>query len=39
MITDGEYAEAKKQVDALRAQLGMPPMRTLQSVLDEASAT
>jgi len=37
-ITEGEYASLKQQVDALRAELGMTPVRSLQSLLDEKSA-
>ncbi|EJD02160.1 uncharacterized protein FOMMEDRAFT_124435 [Fomitiporia mediterranea MF3/22] len=34
-ITDGEYAVAKREVDALRAELGQPPMPSLQQTLEE----
>ncbi|KAH9005030.1 hypothetical protein EDB86DRAFT_2796427 [Lactarius hatsudake] len=36
-ITDGEYATAKRDVDALRAELGQPPLPTLQTTLEEKS--
>lgn len=36
-ITDGEYANAKRDVDALRAELGQPPLPTLQATLEEKS--
>ncbi|KAF8315249.1 hypothetical protein DL93DRAFT_2166939 [Clavulina sp. PMI_390] len=34
-LTDGEYAAAKAQVDTLRAELQMPPTRSLQAIFDE----
>ncbi|KAF8316916.1 uncharacterized protein EI90DRAFT_2944073, partial [Cantharellus anzutake] len=37
-IKEGEYAALKQQVDSLRAELGMTPIRSLQSLLDEKSA-
>lgn len=37
-ITDGEYGAAKKEVDAIRAELGMPPLPSLQATLEEKSA-
>ena len=36
-ITDGEYATAKRDVDALRAELGQPPLPGLQATLEEKS--
>jgi len=36
-ITDGEYAAAKRDVDALRAELGQPPLPGLQATLEEKS--
>jgi hypothetical protein len=36
-ITDGEYATAKRDVDALRAELGQPPVPGLQATLEEKS--
>ncbi|KAI9466092.1 hypothetical protein BJY52DRAFT_1112670 [Lactarius psammicola] len=36
-ITDGDYATAKRDVDALRAELGQPPLPTLQATLEEKS--
>jgi hypothetical protein len=36
-ITDGEYANAKRDVDALRAELGQPPVPGLQATLEEKS--
>ncbi|KAH9079297.1 hypothetical protein EDB83DRAFT_1255519 [Lactarius deliciosus] len=36
-ITDGEYATAKRDVDALRAELGQPPLPSLQTTLEEKS--
>ncbi|KDQ14593.1 hypothetical protein BOTBODRAFT_32725 [Botryobasidium botryosum FD-172 SS1] len=38
-ISDGEYADSKREVDALRAELGLPPVRSLQSTLDEKAAS
>ncbi|PAV23768.1 hypothetical protein PNOK_0083600 [Pyrrhoderma noxium] len=37
-ITDGEYAEARRAVDSLRAELGQPPVPSLQQTLEEKSA-
>lgn len=37
-ITDGEYGSAKKEVDAIRAELGMPPLPSLQATLEEKTA-
>jgi hypothetical protein len=37
VMADGEYAVAKKNADAIRAELAMSPSRSLQSVLDEKS--
>ncbi|KAL5532842.1 hypothetical protein ACEPAF_4616 [Sanghuangporus sanghuang] len=34
-ITDGEYTSAKREVDALRAELGQPPLPSLQQTLEE----
>jgi hypothetical protein len=36
-ITDGDYATAKRDVDALRAELGQPPLPGLQATLEEKS--
>jgi hypothetical protein len=36
-ITDGEYATAKRDVDALRAELGQPPLPGLQATLEDKS--
>jgi hypothetical protein len=36
-ITDGEYATAKRDVDTLRAELGQPPLPSLQTTLEEKS--
>ncbi|KAI0295438.1 hypothetical protein BC826DRAFT_874996, partial [Russula brevipes] len=36
-ITDGEYATAKRDVDGLRAELGQPPLPSLQATLEEKS--
>ncbi|OCH93435.1 hypothetical protein OBBRIDRAFT_724991 [Obba rivulosa] len=38
IITDGEYASAKADVDKLRQELGHPPLPSLQSTLEEKSA-
>ncbi|KAL5490002.1 hypothetical protein ACEPAI_4835 [Sanghuangporus weigelae] len=35
IITDGEYTFAKREVDALRAELGQPPLPSLQQTLEE----
>jgi hypothetical protein len=37
-LTAGEYAAAKADVDRLRADLGQPPLPSLQSTLDEKGA-
>ena len=37
-ITEGDYATAKRDVDKLRAELGQPPLPSLQATLDEKSA-
>lgn len=37
-IEDGEYATAKRECDALRAELGQPPLPNLQALLEEKSA-
>ena len=34
-LTNGDYAIAKGDVDRLRAELGQPPMPSLQETLDE----
>ncbi|KAI0062365.1 hypothetical protein BV25DRAFT_1885721 [Artomyces pyxidatus] len=36
-ITDGDYAAAKRDVDVLRAELGEPPLPSLQATLEEKS--
>lgn len=36
-ITEGEYATAKRDVDALRAEIGQPPLPGLQATLEEKS--
>jgi len=36
-ITDGEYATAKRDVDALRVELGQTPLPGLQATLEEKS--
>ena len=36
-ITDGEYAAAKRDVDALRVELGQQPLPSLQATLEEKS--
>lgn len=38
IITDGEYAEARRMVDALRTELGQPPAPSLQQSLEEKNA-
>ncbi|OBZ69246.1 hypothetical protein A0H81_10909 [Grifola frondosa] len=38
VITDGDYAIAKQDVDKLRQELGQPPLPSLQSTLEEKSA-
>ncbi|QRV72750.1 hypothetical protein RhiJN_00764 [Ceratobasidium sp. AG-Ba] len=37
-ITDGEYGAAKKEVDTIRSELGMPPLPSLEATLEEKSA-
>ncbi|KAG8747527.1 hypothetical protein FRC10_000663 [Ceratobasidium sp. 414] len=37
-ITEGEYGAAKKEVDTIRSELGMPPLPSLQDTLEEKSA-
>ncbi|KAH8099609.1 hypothetical protein BXZ70DRAFT_1009010 [Cristinia sonorae] len=37
VITDGEYATAKADVDRLRQELGQPPMPSLQATIEEKS--
>lgn len=37
-LTSGDYAVAKGDVDRLRAELGQPPMPSLQETLDERSS-
>jgi len=37
-VSDGDYSAAKHQVDSLRAELGMPPMPSLQQAMAEKSA-
>ena len=37
-ISDGEFASAKREVDALRAELGQGPTPTLQQLVEEKSA-
>ncbi|KAF8725020.1 hypothetical protein AX14_008463 [Amanita brunnescens Koide BX004] len=34
-LTDGEYSSAKRDVDRLRAELGQPPVPSLQATLEE----
>ncbi|KAG9127589.1 hypothetical protein FRC07_011907 [Ceratobasidium sp. 392] len=38
ITTEGEYGAAKKEVDIIRAELGMPPLPSLQTTLEEKSA-
>ncbi|THH08318.1 hypothetical protein EW145_g2789 [Phellinidium pouzarii] len=38
-ITEGEYAGAKREVDMLRAELGQPPVPSLQQAMEEKNAT
>jgi len=38
VITDGEYALAKREVDQLHLELGKEPVPNLQSVIEEKSA-
>ncbi|KAF7986600.1 hypothetical protein HWV62_26380 [Athelia sp. TMB] len=38
VLTDGDYAIAKRDVDRLRQELGQPPLPSLQSTIDEKSA-
>ncbi|KAF8904656.1 hypothetical protein CPB85DRAFT_1376900 [Mucidula mucida] len=37
-ISEGEYADAKRDVDRLRQELGHPPLPSLQNTLDEKSS-
>jgi hypothetical protein len=37
-ISDGEFSAAKREVDALRAELGQAPTPTLQQLIEEKSA-
>lgn len=37
-ISDGEFATAKREVDALRAELGQGPTPSLQQLVDDKSA-
>ncbi|KAF9013662.1 hypothetical protein BDZ89DRAFT_1076992 [Hymenopellis radicata] len=37
-ISEGEYTEAKRDVDRLRQELGHPPLPSLQNTLDEKSS-
>lgn len=37
-ITDSDYSVAKREVDALRAELGQPPVPSLQQTLEEKSS-
>ncbi|CAE6455592.1 unnamed protein product [Rhizoctonia solani] len=37
-ITEGEYGAAKREVDTIRKELGMPPLPSLQVTLDEKGA-
>ncbi|KAE9396781.1 hypothetical protein BT96DRAFT_941446 [Gymnopus androsaceus JB14] len=37
-LSEGDYASAKADVDRLRAELGHPPLPSLQSMLDEKAA-
>lgn len=39
LVSDGEYAAAKHQVDSLRAELGMAPLPSLQQTMAEKSAS
>ena len=36
--TEGEYANAKREVDAIRAELGQAPLPTLQNTIDEKTS-
>lgn len=38
-ITEGEYGTAKKEVDTIRKELGMPPVPSLQATMEEKSAS
>lgn len=38
-ISDGEYAKSKAEVDELRRELGLMPVRAIQSQLDEKNAS
>ncbi|CAE6439568.1 unnamed protein product [Rhizoctonia solani] len=37
-ITEGEYGDAKKEVEKIRKELGMPPLPSLQVTLEEKGA-
>ncbi|KAL1742843.1 hypothetical protein HDZ31DRAFT_42335 [Schizophyllum fasciatum] len=37
-LTEGEYAAAKREVDTIRAELGQPPLPSLQNTLDEKTS-
>ncbi|KAF9062784.1 hypothetical protein BDP27DRAFT_1385081 [Rhodocollybia butyracea] len=37
-LSEGDYSVSKADVDRLRAELGHPPLPTLQSILDEKAA-
>ena len=37
-ITDGEYASARRLVDSLRAELGQPPLPSLQETIEEKAS-
>ncbi|KAL1672610.1 hypothetical protein EV122DRAFT_271483 [Schizophyllum commune] len=37
-LTEGEYANAKREVDAIRAELGQAPLPTLQNTIDEKTS-
>jgi hypothetical protein len=34
-ITENEYSQAKRDVDTLRAELGEPPLKGVQTILEE----
>jgi hypothetical protein len=36
-ITEGEYKAAKKEVDLIRKDLGMPPLPSLQATLEKST--
>ncbi|KAJ3745145.1 hypothetical protein DFH05DRAFT_1524811 [Lentinula detonsa] len=38
-LSDGDYAIAKADVDRLRAELGQPPLPSLQTMLDEKASS